>query len=208
MIRIKNCGLKTQEAIDVAAASGASFAGFVHHAPSPRHLELDAMADLVTYGRKRLATVAVLVAPDSALLNAVATHVKPDFIQLHRIPDVNYLASVRQNIPCPLIAAMAIRTAEDVTHSLPYETIATHMLLDAADAGSGLPFDWRLLQGVTFSNPWFLAGGLNEQNVAKALRTTHAPMVDVSSGIESAPGVKSPEMIAAFNKAVLDAAHA
>lgn len=202
-IRIKNCGLTTRETIDAATQSGASYVGFVHHASSRRHLDFAPMQTLVAYAKRQAATVAVLVQPSEQLIDTITKQIAPDFIQLHQIPNLDYLHSIQQRTHIPLIGAVAVTSAADIATAQCYEPYCAHMLLDAAEAGSGLTFDWKLLSDLQLSKPWFLAGGLNEQNVALALRVTKAPMVDVSSGIESAPGIKSPEMIAAFNKAVL-----
>ena len=204
-IRVKNCGLKTPEAIDQSIATGASFAGFVHHAGTPRHLELNAMADLVEHARSRIHTVAVLVAPTDALLWEIVQVVKPDYLQLHKIPTLDRLRHIVDERGLPIISAHTVHTAEDVAKAAAFASLSEHLLFDAPQPGSGKIFDWSLLTSLTLATPWFLAGGLTAENVAEAIRTTGAPMVDVSSGLESAPGVKSLEKIAAFNAAVLHA---
>lgn len=201
--RIKNCGLKTPEAIDAAINSGAGFAGFVHHAPSPRHVTVGQMAALAAHARPLMKTVAVLVNPDDDLLGMLAREVKPDFFQLHEVRDSARIQSIPAQFGIPIITAISVKSESDLTNIATLEEICAYLLFDAPNAGSGQPFDWRLLKNLPLKKRWFLAGGLNVGNVAEALRITHAPMVDVSSGIEDSPGNKSLEMIAAFNAAVL-----
>ena len=205
MIRIKNCGLKTTDLIDQAIATGASFVGFVHHAASPRHVDIPHMATLIAHTNHRVKTVAVLVNPTDGLLDSIAS-AGPDFIQLHGVESPLRIQAIHDRTQRPIITAIAVRSEADLALANTLEEISQHLLLDAASSGSGQPFDWRLLKHLTLSKPWFLAGGLTAGNVAEAIRLTHAPMVDVSSGIEDAPGNKSPEKIAAFNAAVLHAA--
>ena len=201
MTVIKNCGLKTIGDIDAARRTGASFIGFVHHPASPRHLPLEEIKPLLAYASP-LKTVLVTVNPDNALLEATITRIRPDYLQVHGV-NATRARQIRAMTWLPLILGVAITNAEDVTAAQALEPYATHLLLDAKHSGSGVPFDWQLLRGVQFQKPWFLAGGLNPGNVAEAIRITGAPMVDVSSGIEIAPGRKSAEKIAAFNAAVL-----
>ena len=205
MTLIKNCGLKTPEAIDQSIATGASFAGFVHSAGSPRHVDVQAMIELAAHANQRIQTVAVLVAPSEGLLWEITHLVKPDYLQLHKIPSADYVAKIADDTGIPIISAVSMHTPDDVTKAAALEAVSVHLLFDAPQPGSGKAFDWSLLSSLALANPWFLAGGLTAENVAEALRTTHAPMVDVSSGLESSPGVKSLEKIAAFNAAVLKA---
>lgn len=203
--RIKNCGLRTADSIHQSAASGATFVGFVHHEASPRHLPLDEMAQLAAIARPKLKTVAVLVAPSDALLDDLVKHVAPDYIQLHAL-DIPRIQAISVRYETPIISAMSVTSAADLTYALEYEAISKHVLFDAKHPGGGQPFDWHLLKNIPLRKPWFLAGGLTAANVGEALRITQAPMVDVSSGIEDAPGHKSLEKIAAFNAAVLGSA--
>lgn len=205
--RIKNCGLKTPEAIDVAISTGAGFVGFVHHAASPRHLEFDAMRDLVAHAKGRAKTVAVLVAPTNDLLATLMRDVKPDYVQLHQMEDSARVSAIQSVLSVPIITAISVRGPSDLSNIATLEEISAHLLFDAPAPGSGKAFDWHLLKNLPLKKKWFLAGGLTPENVAEAMRITGAPMVDVSSGIESAAGEKSLEKIAAFNAAVLHAAH-
>lgn len=202
-IKIKNCGLKTLEAIAQAAATGASFAGFVHHSASPRHLDLTEMAALVQYARPRMKTVAVLVNPDFDVLYDVGELVQPDYIQLHGVLDAAKIHHIATTIGIPVITALAAQDASELAYARELEGVSSHLLFDAKHPGGGKSFDWSVLQSLILAKPWFLAGGLTPLNVAEAARITQAPMVDVSSGIEDAPGHKSLEKIAAFNAAVL-----
>ncbi len=204
-VLIKNCGLKTPEAIKSAAASGASFVGFVHHAPSPRHLALDAIAKLFAQTPESLKKVIVLVNPIDKLLDDVFRRMTPDFLQVHQVMDPKRLTEIRKR--APLITAISVRTKDDLTNVAALEAVSDHLLFDGKESGSGEAFDWALLSGLTLTKPWFLAGGLTTANVAEALAISHAPMVDVSSGIERSLGVKSLEKIAAFNEAVMSASH-
>lgn len=205
--RIKNCGLKTPEAIDQAIATGAGFVGFVHYPASPRGVSLDQIAALAAHVGDRAKTVLVLVAPDMALLDTLTARIRPDYLQLHMVHDQSHVEAIYERYRIPIISAVAVRDASDLTLASTLEEISEHVLFDAKSPGSGKPFDWRLLKNLPLKKKWFLAGGLTPENVAEAIRITHAPMVDVSSGIEDPPGSgnKSLEKIAAFNRAVLEA---
>lgn len=165
------------------------------------------MRNLVAYTAKRIPTVAVLVNPEDALLNTIATDVRPDYFQLHMMHEPTRLQAIHSRYGIPVISAISVRSEADLSHITTLEEISAHLLFDAPAPGSGKPFDWRLLKNLPLRKKWFLAGGLTPENVAEAIRVTAAPMVDVSSGIESTPGEKSLEKIAAFNAAVLHAAH-
>lgn len=197
---IKNCGLKTSEAIVAAANSGASFVGFVHHPASPRHLETPAIAALFQATPLTVKRVIVLSDPDNALLEQLP---RPDYWQIHEQNNPARLSEIRAITGVPLIAAVRVHDRRSLEEARDLEDASAHLLFDAPKAGSGKAFDWKLLQGLPWKKSWFLAGGLTIANVAEAIGVTGAPMVDVSSGIESSPGVKSAEMIAAFNAAVL-----
>ena len=206
--RIKNCGLTTLASIDCAITSGAAFVGFVHHEPSPRHVSLAQMTALRAHAASLIKTVAVLVNPTDELLATIATEVKPHFIQLHQVADGARIQSIEARFGIPIITVISVKSPSDLTHIAAFEEISAHLLFDAPVAGSGHAFDWSLLKNLPLRKKWFLAGGLTAENVGQAIRITHAPMVDVSSGIEESLGVKSLEKIASFNQAVLSAAHA
>jgi phosphoribosylanthranilate isomerase len=207
MTKIKNCGLKTPEVIDQAISTGASFIGFVHHEISPRHISITQMAKLITHTNNRAKTVAVLVSPSDALLHEVIS-AAPDYIQLHNVPNPARIQEISALTGKPIISAIAVQSAHDLALAATFEEISSHLLFDAAKAGSGHAFDWALLRNLPLKKPWFLAGGLTPDNIASAIRSTNAPMVDVSSGIEESLGNKSLEKIASFNAAVLNASHA
>lgn len=206
MTLIKNCGLTTPEVVDAAAATGASFVGFVHFERSTRHLPIPEMAELIVKAKaqQKLKTVAVLVNPLDTLLNEIFW-AKPDYIQLHDVTFLRLRQIIELRFNIPIIMAISVRSQDDLRHIQDFEGVSEHLLFDAKTPGSGQPFDWSLLTNLQLQKPWFLAGGLTAANVADAIRQTGAPMVDVSSGIEEAPGIKSLEKIAAFNAAVLNA---
>ncbi len=206
-VRIKNCGLKTPEAIDQSITTGASFVGFVHHEKSPRHVTVELMAALIRRTNNRAKTVAVLVNPPDETLDNVLT-ANPDYIQLHDVSSIARITEIAERYCRPIITAIALRSPAELTYAHMLAEISSHLLFDAKSPGSGQPFDWRLLSHFQLHHPWFLAGGLTAENVVEAIRITHAPMVDVSSGIEDpmGSGNKSLEKIAAFNAAVLHAA--
>jgi phosphoribosylanthranilate isomerase len=149
--------------------------------------------------------VAVLVAPDDALLAELFRHYTPHYLQLHHLTDARRIDAISQRFHVPVITAISIRSDEDLGGLDALEAVSAHVLFDAKNFGSGQAFDWNILANKKNQKPWFLAGGLHAGNVTEAIRVTGAPMVDVSSGIESAPGIKSPEKIADFYRAVLEA---
>ena len=212
MTRAKICGLTTPETLDAALAGGAAFVGAVVFPKSPRHIAPLHAATLFERARGRAKVVAVTVDPDDALLTEIALILKPDLIQLHGTETPERARTVRTLTGAGIIRALPVRTAADIEAAAAWETVADHLMFDARPPeGSALPggvgasFDWTLLSGRRFRQPWFLAGGLTPDNVAGAIRTTAAPLVDVSSGVESAPGVKDPARIAAFLEAVASA---
>lgn len=207
--RAKICGLTTPETLDAALAGGAAFVGAVIFPKSPRHIEPLHAATLFERARGKAKVVAVTVDADDALLTEIALILKPDLIQLHGKETPERAAQVRTLTGGGVIRALSVRNAADIKAAGVWEPVVDHLMFDAKPPeGSALPgglgasFDWTLLGGRSFARPWFLAGGLDPDNVAGAIRTTGAPLVDVSSGVESAPGVKEPARIAAFLAAV------
>ena len=212
MTLAKICGLTTPETLDAALIGGAAFVGAVVFPKSPRHLEPVHAATLFERARNRARVVAVTVDADDALLTALALILKPDLIQLHGSETPERARQVRTLTGASVIKALPVRTAADLAAAAEWEEVADHLMFDARPPeGSDLPggvgarFDWTLLAGRTFRRPWFLAGGLTPDNVAEAVRISGAPMVDVSSGVETAPGVKDPGLIAAFLEATRSA---
>ena len=203
--KIKICGLTTADTLDAALDGGADFVGAVVFPKSPRHLTPEAAARLFERAQGRAKIVAVTVDPDDALLEEIARTLKPDFIQLHGAETPARAEGVRALTGAGVIKALPIRHGDDFFAADEWDYHADHLMFDAKPpegsvlpGGVGLSFDWTLLADRAFRHDWFLAGGLNPDNVAEALRITGAPMVDVSSGVESAPGVKDPDRIAAF----------
>ena len=208
MILIKNCGLKRAQEIALAAATGASFVGLVYHPSSPRHLELPVMAALAATIPPPVKSVVVLVNPSDATLDVILKHFRPDYWQVHGITDAERITAIKEHTGIPVIAGVSVKTSEDILPAHHLATAADSILFDTRHdtlaGGSGEAFDWSLLTGINLPVPWFLAGGLTAENVARAIGITGAKAVDVSSGIEARPGEKSLEKIAAFNKAVLE----
>jgi phosphoribosylanthranilate isomerase len=204
-IQIKICGINSVESADAAVRAGADFAGLMFHPKSPRALNTEQARMLSDRMKGRTRLVAVVVDPDDASLKAIIANARPDFIQLHGKESAARVSGVRSMTGLPIIKAVAIAEASDLISVSQYEAVADMLMFDAkapADAtregGHGEAFDWQLLKGRTFARPWLLAGGLNAENVARAVSISGAPGVDVSSGVENAPGMKNPEMIRAF----------
>jgi phosphoribosylanthranilate isomerase len=201
----KICGLSTPETLDAAIGGGASHVGFVFFPPSPRHLDFDRARALIARTPAHVGKVGVFVDPDDATITA-ALAAGIDTVQLHKVtPD--RAAAIRMRIP--VWAAIPVKARADLDQARAFRGAADRILYDAKtpdDAalpgGMGLRFDWTLLQGLPQHLPWALSGGLTPENVQEAARITAATLVDVSSGVESAPGVKDVDKIAAFLKAV------
>ena len=206
--KIKFCGLTTPEAVHAAAANQAAFTGFVHHPSSPRHTGFEQMGALMRYVPADVARVAVMVDPDDAAVSELMRHASPTHLQVHKVTDMARLYALERQSQLPLIVALNVKNADDIGMASRLEDHAAHMLFDAASAGSGAAFDWQLLKHLSLKKPWFLAGGLTPENVGDAIAQTGTPMVDVSSGVESAPGKKDAEKIARFYQAVVNASHA
>ncbi|SOE17003.1 phosphoribosylanthranilate isomerase [Hoeflea halophila] len=210
---IKICGLSTAEAVDRAAELNAGMAGFIFFEKSPRHVAVDTAAKLAERARARdLKTVAVTVNMDDAGLDEIVKRMKPDWLQLHGGESPDRTAELKARYGLPVMKAFAIREAADLDCIGPYEGIADRFLFDAKPpkgsdlpGGNGVSFDWRLLATLDGAASYMLSGGLTKDNVGEALRISGATMVDVSSGVESAPGVKDFGMMDAFVRAVRDA---
>lgn len=204
-IRVKICGLSEARHVDVAAKAGAAYIGFVFFPKSPRHLSVDKAAQLAMAVPPGVAKVALTVDADDDTLDKLLDRVPLDMLQLHGKESAERVADVRARYGLPVMKAVGVASEEDLPALGEYGRVADQLLVDAKpprDAvlpgGNGLAFDWRLIAGRRWPVPWMLAGGLTPGNVGEAIRLTGARQVDVSSGVESAPGVKDPERIAAF----------
>lgn len=204
-IRVKICGLRTVEDVAAVAAAGAAYAGFVFFAKSPRNVTLAGARELALAAPPGLAKVALTVDADDATLDAIVDAVPLDMLQLHGHESPDRVAAVRARYGLPVMKAVGVADEGDLAAIFDYSTVADQLLIDAKPprnaalpGGNGLSFDWRLVAQRRWLRPWMLAGGLTPENVAEAIRLTNARQVDVSSGVESAPGVKDPVRIAAF----------
>jgi phosphoribosylanthranilate isomerase len=207
-LSIKICGLKTPEALDVALESGADMVGFVFFAPSPRNLGLEAARVLGTRAQGRAAKVALTVNANDETLLAIVNALKPDMLQLHGSEPPERVAVVRSRFGLPVMKALPIAERADLSPVRLYARVADRLIFDARapqeatrPGGLGKPFDWALLKGIDPGVPYMLSGGLDADNVAEALHITRAPGVDVSSGVERAPGEKDADKIRAFIRA-------
>lgn len=205
MPEIKICGLSTTETLDAALAAGADLVGFVHFPRSPRHVTLDEGRRLSAQAKGRAGRVVLLVDPDDALVAAAVAALDPDLIQLHGRETPERVAALRAATGRPVMKAIGIAGSADLAAIPAYAAVADRLLLDAKPppgarlpGGNGVSFEWDILTGVELPAGTMLSGGLAPDNVAGALARTGLTAVDVSSGVESAPGVKDPERIAAF----------
>jgi phosphoribosylanthranilate isomerase len=205
---VKICGLSTRETLQTALDAGADMVGFVFFPPSPRHVSLEVARELGRQVKRRALKVALTVDADDATLDNIMDALSPDIFQLHGKESVARLRDIKQKFGRPVMKAVPVETAADLAVLPGYAAVADRILFDARapkDAtrpgGLGAPFDWHLLENLELKLPYMVSGGLHADNVAEALRVTRAGGVDVSSGVESAPGVKDPEMIKAFIRA-------
>ncbi|UPT95928.1 phosphoribosylanthranilate isomerase [Bradyrhizobium barranii subsp. apii] len=205
---VKICGLSTRETLETALDAGADMVGFVFFPPSPRHVSLELGRDLGRQVKRRALKVALTVDADDATLDNIMDALSPDILQLHGKESVARLRDIKQRFGRPVMKAVPVATAADLAVLPGYTEVADRILFDARapkDAtrpgGLGAAFDWHLLENLELKLPYMVSGGLDAHNVAEALRVTGAGGVDVSSGVESASGVKDPEMIKAFIRA-------
>lgn len=206
---IKICGLKTSEAVDRAVERGATHVGFIFFEKSPRNIEPEIAGALADRVRGRTKIVAVTVDADTDELDEIVDLLKPDILQLHGKESPDRLLMLKALYGLPVMKAFSIREPDDLKRIEPYVGIADRFLFDAKapsgselPGGNGVPFDWRVLRTLDGSVDYMLSGGLNKDNVAEALRETGARGIDVSSGVECAPGVKDIAMIDDFFSAV------
>jgi phosphoribosylanthranilate isomerase len=206
-VEVKICGLSTAETVDAALEAGADFIGLNFYPPSPRYVTAVQAAALAERARGRTKIVALVVDADDATLRTIAETVKPDYVQLHGSEPPSRVAAVAKLTGLPVIKAIKVGGPEDVSRALGFVDVADFLLFDAKapaslknalPGGNGIAFDWSLLDG---KHGFMLSGGLTLANVAEAIRVTGAPMVDVSSGVETGPGNKSVELIRKFVEA-------
>ncbi|MEY4707456.1 MAG: hypothetical protein RJB58_1179 [Pseudomonadota bacterium] len=204
-LAVKICGLTSADAADAAVNAGAVYGGLVFHPKSPRVVALEQARMLADRMRGRLKIVALIADMEDAGIEAVVKSVRPDFLQLHGNETVQRTAEIRSRFGLPVIKAFPVAEASDLDAVAGYEKFADMLMFDARPpkgaeraGGHGAAFDWKLLAGRSFTRSWFLAGGLTPDNVARAIALSGAALVDVSSGVESAPGVKDTTRIAAF----------
>ena len=207
-IRVKICGLTRPEDVSAVADAGAAYAGFVFFPKSPRNVTIEQARHLAVEVPVGVAKVALVVNADDALLDAITAAVPLDIMQLHGSESPKRVSEVRSRYGLPVMKAVGVADQEDVAALDLYAEVADQILVDAkppknADlpGGNGVSFDWRLISARRWSKPWMLAGGLTPDNVAEAIALTGAKQVDVSSGVETAPGVKDAGVIQEFIQA-------
>ena len=204
--QIKICGLSTEAAIDTAINAGATHMGLVHFEKSPRHVSLERAAELRKHAGTRLRVALLLVNAEPKLTGQAIGDVKPDIVQFHGSETPDWLNLVKDNVGIEIWKALGVKDKPTLAKSERYVGIVDRLLFDAPakalPGGTGTSFDWSLLAEHQHKVDWGLAGGLDPENVAEAIRLTSAPLVDVSSGVESAPGVKDVDRIATFCQAV------
>ncbi|MEM8918691.1 MAG: phosphoribosylanthranilate isomerase [Pseudomonadota bacterium] len=204
--QIKICGLSSEATIDAAIGSGATHIGLVHFEKSPRHVSLERAAELREHAGTRISVVLLLVNADPKLTGKAIGDVRPDIIQFHGSETPEWLKLVGDNSGLEIWKALGVRDKPTLAKSDRFANSADMLLFDAPakalPGGTGTSFDWSLLAEHDHQLPWGLAGGLDPDNVTRALADTGTKLVDVSSGVESAPGVKDVDRIATFCQAV------
>ncbi len=205
-VLVKICGLSTEEALEAAIEADADYAGFVFFERSPRHVSLKLAASLARRAEKRIKTVALTVNSSDAAIEAIVGDVRPAFLQLHGDESLDRVAAVHALSKTPVIKAIKVGTPQDIAAARQFESAAAFLLFDATapaipgalPGGNGVPFDWTWLPKASLRPDFMLSGGLNSANVLAALSASGALAVDVSSGVETSPGVKSPALIRQF----------
>ena len=200
--RVKICGLSTGETMQAALDAGADMVGLVFYSKSPRNVSLEQAAALALQARGRAQIVALVADADDALLKSIVNAVRPDYLQAHGSETPERVADITRLFVVPVIKAIKVKEPADVASARAFKDVAELMLFDAKapegllPGGNGLSFDWNLLKGK--DGQFMLSGGLNPENVAEAIHLTRAPIVDVSSGVETAPGKKDISLIRTF----------
>jgi phosphoribosylanthranilate isomerase len=202
---VKICGLSTRETLSAALEAGADMVGFVFFPPSPRHLSLDTARELARQVKQRATRVALTVDADDATLEGIVAALAPDILQLHGHETPGRVSEIKRKFGREVMKALPVERASDLATLPDYAAVADRILFDARPpkgatrpGGLGAVFDWQLLKDLDLKLPFMVSGGLHADNVAEAVRITRAGGVDVSSGVERAPGIKDVEMIRAF----------
>ncbi|WP_395646775.1 phosphoribosylanthranilate isomerase [Terricaulis sp.] len=204
MADVKICGIRDSAALDAALSGGARFVGFVQFEKSPRHVSIEQAASLFAKARGRADIVLVTVNASDEQLYRASVNLRPDYIQLHGSESPVRAAEVRKFAGKGVIKAIGVSRHGDLAQAAAFGPVADFFLFDAKPPPGGLPggnalaFDWPILAGVSLPRPWFLSGGLNPLNIKEAITASGAALVDVSSGVETAPGLKDPLAIAQF----------
>ena len=211
-VQIKICGLSTPETVEAAIAAGATHIGLNLYPPSPRYVPLERAVELRELARGRIATVLLLVNADPEATAQAIAMVTPEIVQFHGRETPDWCALVREQAGIEVWKALGVQDSGSLERSAAYAGKVDRLLFDAPakamPGGTGETFSWELLQGHFHRTPWGLAGGLTPANVAQAIRQTGAPLVDTSSGVETAPGIKDVDLIRAFCKAAREASRA
>ena len=207
-MRVKICGLRNETSIQVVSEAGARYIGLNFFQKSPRYVTPAQAVQLAVSTPVGVAKVALVVNASNAEIDEITDVVPLDMLQLHGSESPERVAEIRARYGLPVMKAIGVADKEDIGQISAYEAVADQILVDAKPpknatlpGGNGLSFDWRLIAGRKWQRPWMLAGGLTPDNVAEAIRLTGAQQVDVSSGVETAPGVKDAGLIKAFVEA-------
>mgnify|MGYP001605090582 CR=1 FL=1 len=214
-VSVKICGLSTMASVDCAIAAGAEYIGLNFYPPSPRYVDPAAAGALAGKARGKSKIVALVVDADDGLLAEIIDKVDPDIIQVHGSETPERIAEITRTTGKPVIKALKVRAQDDIARAAAYTDTAIMILYDAKapddlenalPGGNGIAFDWTLLTGnANGATEFMLSGGLDADNVAEAVAVTHAPIVDVSSGVETAPGEKNLDLIRKFIEAAKSA---
>lgn len=207
-VSVKICGINDDRGLIAAVENKASYVGFVFYRRSPRYVALEQAAELAASLPRRVTAVGLFVNPTDAALDSVLTHVRLGMVQLHGRETPERVDEVRAAYGLPVVKAVGVSSPRDIVAAGKYDNHADWLLFDAKPpkaaarpGGNAVSFDWSLMKSYTGTTPWMLAGGLTPRNVGKAIRESGARAVDVSSGVETRPGVKSPAKIRSFLKA-------
>ncbi len=205
-VAVKICGITTEDALEAAIEAGADYAGFVFFRKSPRNLSLSKAAKLARLAEGRIKTVALIVNKRDPGIDAIMSEIRPAFLQLHGKEGVRRIEAVRRRTQARVMKAIKVATSDDIKDAIRFEDVADCLVFDARatglpnalPGGNGVPFDWHLLPKFRLRPNFMLSGGLNSDTVLAALEASAAAAVDVSSGVETSPGIKSPSLIRQF----------